>query len=312
MLLRTWIMVHPHDAATLRDGLIAHGLLIPTGVPGVAGRGAVFEDVLARFDALVTRRMGDAGLAAEVVSYPPVLARRVLEQVDYLGSFPQLAGTVHSFRGGERDAKQLAARIQAGDAWGAEMTMTDVALTPAVCYPLYPAMAGDLPEHGRLITMNAWAFRHEPSAEPTRMQAFRVRELVRAGTPDAVIAWRDAWVERGRDLLISLGLPARAELAADPFFGRGGKVLQDGQRAQRLKLEVVIPVLSEEAPTAVCSFNYHVDKFGSLFGIRCGGATAHTACLGFGLERCAIALFRHHGFVPAEWPAAVRAQLWPS
>ena len=51
---------------------------------------------------------------------------------------------------------------------------------------------------------------------------------------------------------------------------------------------------------------------GVLFGIQTpDGETAHTACLGFGLERNVMALFRHHGFDPKEWPADVRKRLWP-
>jgi len=73
-----------------------------------------------------------------------------------------------------------------------------------------------------------------------------------------------------------------------------------------------VPVISLENPTACCSFNYHTDKFAQVFGIHTAeGQVAHTACLGFGLERCVMALFRHHGFEPKEWPAPVRAKLWP-
>jgi seryl-tRNA synthetase len=71
-------------------------------------------------------------------------------------------------------------------------------------------------------------------------------------------------------------------------------------------------VISLEKPTAICSFNWHQDHFSSKFGIRdAEGATAHTACLGFGLERVALALVKAHGFDPQAWPQDVRAQLWP-
>jgi hypothetical protein len=40
-----------------------------------------------------------------------------------------------------------------------------------------------------------------------------------------------------------------------------------------------------------------------------GGGEAHTACLGFGLERIALALFRTHGIERAQWPAAVEEAL---
>jgi seryl-tRNA synthetase len=113
-------------------------------------------------------------------------------------------------------------------------------------------------------------------------------------------------------ILAALQLPARAELAADPFFGRGGKILAAGQIEQQLKFEVLVPVVSDEHSTACCSFNYHQDKFGSAFDIRLpGGDIAHSACLGFGLERIAMALFRTHGFDSEAWPSAVRGLLWP-
>ena len=178
-------------------------------------------------------------------------------------------------------------------------------MNPAACYPVYPSFSGTLPQDGRLVSMLNWVYRHEPSAEPTRMQSFRVREFVRAGTPAQVLEWRDLWLQRGLTLLTSLGLAARPEVAADPFFGRGGKLLALNQKEQQLKFEVVVPVISAEEPTAVCSFNFHQEHFATTFGIRnADGQTANTACLGFGLERIVMALFQAHGFEPGQWPTA--------
>jgi seryl-tRNA synthetase len=190
--------------------------------------------------------------------------------------------------------------------------MTGVALNPAACYPVYPSFTGVVPEQGALVTMLNWVFRNEPSPEPTRMQSFRVREFVRVGTPDQVVAWRDMWLQRGLTLLKSLGLPAESDVANDPFFGRGGRMLAANQREQKLKFEVLVPVISKEKPTAVCSFNYHQEHFGQAFEIKTpDGAVANTACLGFGLERVVMALFQTHGFDPGAWPTAVRERLWP-
>jgi seryl-tRNA synthetase len=73
-----------------------------------------------------------------------------------------------------------------------------------------------------------------------------------------------------------------------------------------------VPVISAEHPTAVGSFNVHHDKFGAMFDIRSDdGAVAHTACIGYGLERVTMALFRTHGLETGDWPADVRARLWP-
>ena len=303
-------MADDYSSQSLHEALVSHGLILPSGVPGVVGRGAVFEDVLQRFNDLVTRTAKDDG--AEVMHFPPTIERRLIEKSGYLKSFPHLAGTVFCFCGSDVQHRELLEHVQEGKPWGAFQTMSDVALTPSVCYPLYQHLAGQLPAGGRLVDLLGWVFRHEPSPEPTRLQSFRMREFVRAGTPDQVIEWRNRWHERGHALLLGLGLPATSETAADPFFGRGGKMLAANQREQKLKFEVVVPVISSDKPTAVCSFNYHQDHFGQTYGIRTAdGEIAHSACLGFGMERVTMALFRHHGFVPAQWPRQVRDQLWP-
>jgi seryl-tRNA synthetase len=303
-------MASQFSSQDLYDGLVRHKLIIPVGVPGAFGRGAVFEDVLARFNALITRLAENDG--AEVMAFPPILDRQVFEKSEYLDSFPHLAGTVFSFFGTDLQHKELSQRIHDKQPWDDLQKMTSVVLTPAACYPVYPSFTGTVPLEGRLVDMQNWVFRHEPSPEPTRMQAFRVREFVRVGSPDAVIDWRNMWLKRGVELLLSLGLPAKSDVAADPFFGRGGRMLAASQREQKLKFEVLVPVISEDKPTAVCSFNYHQEHFGKIFEINTpDGAIAQTACLGFGMERVVMALFRTHGFVPTEWPKHVREQLWP-
>lgn len=304
-------MAEEFSAARLYEDLVRHKLIIPVGVPGIFGRGPVFEDVLRRFDLLISHIAEADG--AQVMAFPPTLDRRVLERSEFLDSFPQLAGSVFSFAGTDRDHADLREAVHAGLAWDRWQKMTDVVLTPAACYPVYPSFTGTIPEAGYLVDMQNWVFRNEPSAEPTRMQAFRVREFVRVGTPDVVVDWRNMWLERGLQLLQSLGLPARSDVATDPFFGRGGRMLAANQKEQKLKFEVVVPVISAEKPTALCSFNYHQEHFGKLFAIETQeGKPAQSACLGFGLERCVMALFKTHGMVPSQWPGAVRDRLWPA
>jgi seryl-tRNA synthetase len=302
-------MATEFSSQKLYDDLVSHRLIIPVGVPGIFGRGAVFEDVLRRFDSLISRIAAADG--AEVMAFPPTLDRKVFEKSEFLDSFPQLAGSVFSFGGTDKEHALLRDAVHAGHSWAEWQKMTDVVLTPAACYPVYPSFTGTIPEKGHLVDMQNWVFRHEPSPEPTRMQAFRVREFVRVGTADVVVEWRDMWLKRGVELLQSLGLPAKSDVANDPFFGRGGRLLAVNQKEQKLKFEVLIPVISEEKPTAVCSFNYHQEHFGKIFEIRThAGDLAQTACLGFGLERCVMALFKTHGMVPSEWPKGVREKLW--
>ena len=298
------------DIETFYSGLVAHGLIIPTGIQGGYGRGKEFEAILRGFNDLVTRIAAPDN--AEEMMFPPILARALIEKVGYMDSFPQLAGSVHSFFGNDAKARELSERVHAGDRWEDLLDITEVMLTPAACYPVYPTFTGLLPDGGRLVTVLNWVYRHEPSDEPTRLQAFRMREFIRVGKPDDVLAWRDAWLLRGLDLLRGLGLAVQSDVASDPFFGRVGKMLAANQVDQRLKFEILVPVISLEKPTAICSFNWHQEHFSAKFGIRNADASvAHTACLGFGLERVTLALIKTHGFDSKAWPSEVRAQLWP-
>jgi seryl-tRNA synthetase len=87
-------------------------------------------------------------------------------------------------------------------------------------------------------------------------------------------------------------------------------MLASSQREQALKFELVAPIESAERPTACVSCNYHQDVFARAYDIRSAdGSVAHSACVGFGLERITLALFRHHGLDTGAWPSRVRAAL---
>src|SRR5207237_590245 len=197
--------------------------------------------------------------APERMSFPPVIPRHDLEEVDYLKSFPHLSGSIFGFAGAEQDAIEQQRRASLHEDWSEFQSMTDLVLTPAACYPVYPAIAsrGRLPAGG--VTVDAgstYVFRREPSQDPARLQMFYQRELVRIGEPDTVRAWRDAWRERALKLLGGIGLEVELDVATDPFFGRGGRMLAASQRAQQLKFEVLTKIAGPE-PTALASFNYH-------------------------------------------------------
>jgi seryl-tRNA synthetase len=292
-----------------RNDLLDAGLLLGSGVQGVYGLSGQFEGVIEAFERYVSKQ-GKA-LNPEVMRFPPVLNRQTYLSTDHIETMPDLMGSIHTFKGSQRDHLTMVQQKEDGEDWTRSLEPTQVMMAPAACYPLYPTAANTvLPEEGRLVDLRAFVFRHEPSPDPARMQIFRQREFVRLGTPEQARAHRDYWLDKGQEMLKAVGLDVKAEIANDPFFGRGGRVMAATQQEQELKFEIVAEVASGEKLTAISSSNCHLDHFGKEFNIKTAdGKDAHTACIGFGLERIALALFKKHGLSTEQWPADVKAVL---
>ncbi|MGO9964696.1 MAG: amino acid--[acyl-carrier-protein] ligase [Acidimicrobiales bacterium] len=292
-----------------RSALLASGLLVETGVDGLYGRSGTFEKVVRGIDDLVTAAGADQD--ASVLHFPAVMPRPVLERTGYPRSFPNLLGSVSVFDGGDEEHVELLERLTHGGTWVELLTPSDVSLCSAGCHPLYPLCSGRLPAGGRRFEVFGQCFRHEPSLDPARMQAFRMHEFVYLGDPDGAVAHRDLWLGRSADLLSGLGLKVETVVANDPFFGRTGRMLALNQRTDTLKYEITCAIHPDSEPTAISSCNYHLDHFGTGFEIESDdGSIAHTACVGFGVERITLALLGTHGLDPDRWPVAVRSRLW--
>jgi len=288
---------------------IAEALLLPTGIDGLYARTALYENIVDGLSALITRC---AEPGTEVLRFPPVMSRRQLEKSGYLKSFPHLLGCVSCLNGAEADIRASVERHEAGEDWTAGLAAADLVLSPAACYPVYPLVAsrGHVPAQGLLFDVACDCFRREPSKMLDRLQSFRMREFVRIGTPEQVDAFRRGWMARAPEFADKLGLSYRIDHASDPFFGRGGKLMAMSQIEQALKFELLVPVHSAEQPTACMSFNYHRDHFGTTWNLQAkSGATSHTGCVAFGIDRLALALFATHGLELSAWPATTRAAL---
>ncbi len=288
---------------------IAEALLLPTGIDGVYARTALFEEVVNGVSMLISRyREPDT----EVLRFPPVMSRRQLEKSGYLKSFPHFLGCVSCLAGTETDIRSSVERCEAGEDWTGALTAADLVLSPAACYPVYPLVAsrGNVSAGGLIFDVACDCFRREPSKMLDRLQSFRMREYVCVGSPEQIQDFRARWMKRAEGFAGQLGLPYRIEHASDPFFGRGGKLMAINQVEQELKFELLVPVHSEEQPTACMSFNYHRDHFGAAWNLRtASGAIAHTGCVAFGIDRLALALFAAHGVELPQWPTRVRQAL---
>lgn len=291
--------------------LIAAGLLVETGVSGLYGRSGVFEDIVDGIDRVVVA--AGPGRAATRLRFPPVFPRTSFERTDYIASFPHLTGAINTFAGSNAEHAELLAARARGEAWDPWLEPADTVLVSAACHPAYARYSGTLRDGGELLDVYGYCFRHEPAVDPARMQAFRMHEFVRIGTADNAARHRVSWIERGLEVLADLGLAATAEVANDPFFGRAGRMLAANQRHENLKTELTVRLYGDLGDgTAVVSCNCHQDHFGDTFGITTAdGEVAHSACVGFGMERIALALLRTHGFDPERWPAAVKDRMFP-
>jgi seryl-tRNA synthetase len=288
---------------------LAEALLLPSGIEGVYARTAVFEDVVTRLAAFISRHREPG---TEVLRFPPVMSRRQLERSGYLKSFPHFLGCICCLGGSEADVRGTVERFEAGEEWTDALSAADLVLTPAACYPVYPIVAsrGEMPAEGLLFDVASDCFRREPSRDLDRLQSFRMREYVCVGTPEQIGDFRERWMVRAQELAKLLGLPYRIDQASDAFFGRGGKLMAMSQIEQALKFELLVPVRSAAQPTACMSFNYHRDHFGTAWNLHNkAGAVMHTGCVAFGMDRLALALFATHGLETANWPEATRQAL---
>jgi len=301
----------PEAIAAADDPLapIAKELFRPLGIDGVYGRTALYEGVIERLAAFISRQRDPR---AEVLRFPPVMSRRQLEKSGYLKSFPNLLGCVCALHGSESAIRSAADLHESGGDWTSGLAASDLVLSPAACYPLYPIVAarGRIPEGGLLFDVAADCFRREPSQSLDRLQSFRMREYVRIGPPDEITAFREAWMQRARGLADQLALPYTVDVANDPFFGRVGQIMAVSQLQQSLKFELLIRYHRTAKPTACMSFNYHREHFGQVWGLQDSrNELAHTGCVAFGMDRLAVALFANHGLELALWPASARAAL---
>jgi len=296
------------NAQDFTRSLLEAGLLEEGGVAGVYHRSFEFENIIRGVENYVSSAGGNEKRRQLFCS--PVMARSTFEKCGFLTSFPDLIGTISSFAGSEVDLPMLRERVENGGNWADLLTPTQVAMCSAACQNVYPLLVGrPIPPHGLVYEVQAQCFRHEPSDDLARMLSFRQHEFVYIGTEHDAREHAELLGNRFCDLLDGLEITYEVVAANDPFFGRVGRLLAESQRQKSLKYEFVAPIMSE-VPHSIGSANFHEDHFGASFGLTMfDGSVAHSSCVGFGLERVALALLFRHGVNIANWPTEIQKRL---
>ncbi len=120
----------PEIASQPADPLdhLADVLFHKMGADGVYARTALYEDMVERLAALITRHREPN---TEVMRFPPVMNRGQLEKSGYLKSFPNLLGCVCGLHGTEREINSAVSRFDAGGDWTTSLSPADLVLSPA-------------------------------------------------------------------------------------------------------------------------------------------------------------------------------------
>ena len=271
--------------------------------PGLIGlRGAthaLFRAIERRVAAIALSETDDEWLV------PAALPLETLARADYFASFPQWLTIASHLTDDVRVLERVASDADPAFAARTAVVPAKAALSPAICYHTYAALAGTSVGRERLMTAQGTCWRHEGERlmPLERGWAFTMREIVCLGTAEATEAFRRRGMRHASALASALGLDGRIAPASDPFFAptaRGKALLQ---RVKALKHEMVLPIAGEHG-IAAASFNHHETFFGGAFDIRLDdGSPASTACVAFGIERWLLAVLAAHGPDSRDWPS---------
>ncbi len=294
----------PHPA------LLASGQLFEYG-PGRYGLGPMLVRLVELFqrdvDGLAT------GFASQPRQFPALIGADLLDRCKYIKSFPQSLNLVAHLRPDSESIRRFAQRASwDGQRLGvADDSLADyrVLLSPSVCFHCYAWLAGQSLPTAQAFTATGKCFRYESGNMRglERLWDFTMREVIWVGDEEFVLGSRRAAVDRAAELLDRWGLAYEVKTATDPFFIDSYGMQARFQRAFDLKWEILapLPYRGPESRLAIGSLNFHQDFFGRVFDIRLGGEPARTGCLGFGLERVALAFLAQHGTEPSRWPRPV-------
>ena len=260
------------------------------------------------------RRLRDlavARLGGVEYRYPTLIRTDVLSRCGYLGSFPQHLMFVTRLHTDVDVYEQFVREVRDAGATAEILNHcrnADYSLPPTMCFHTYHQLAGTtIPAGGQTFTACGKSFRFESRYRRglERLWDFTIRETVFVGLEDYVLDCRDSFLEAAVELVQELDMAGRCEVASDPFFLGDSAVKAWAQRMHELKYELILSV-GGGREVSVGSFNFHERFFGEAFGILDGDSSpTHTACVGFGLERFALAFVARHGLDPAVWPVEV-------
>jgi hypothetical protein len=249
--------------------------------------------------------------SAETRQFPTLIAAEVLDRCKYLGAFPHSVSVVLHLRE-DLDAIQNFARTARWDGHALVCDAKDFSpvqclLSPTICFHCFGWLQDTCQPEPKAFTAVGKCFRYESRNLNglERLWDFTMREIIFVGAREYVLEQRQRTIDQCIELLQEWDLTYKIKSATDAFF-LDESSMATFQLAFDLKYEVQAPLPYQRKTVAIGSFNFHQDLFGRSMNISTANREpANTGCVGFGIERLALAFLAQHGLDAKRWPSAV-------
>lgn len=251
----------------------------------------------------------------EEIFVPNLVGLDTLETSGYINTFPHLVNFVSHLP--ERISAARDFRTGSNNDGLAEtldeqqpLATPDAACTASVCHHFYHMLEGQTLDSSERVAMakgHCYRFEGKPLNGMKRLREFSMREVMFAGTKEAVMKRRQQSLETLRNLLEFCDLHFAIATASDPFILDETQKKKLFQSSFDLKYEALATLPGETTQLAIGSVNYHMDHFGKAFSIRTQSEEpAHCCCMAFGLDRWCYAICAQHGLEIDRWPANLK------
>lgn len=252
-------------------------------------------------------------------AYPAVIHLTTLDKTNHFTSFPEHLHFLSHLRDDLDVIESFSQSVREAGGWRPEAPLDTTrqfakpafAMNPSTCYHCYEGLQGESLEGDGLIrTAISKCHRYEAKnhSDFGRLLDFSMREIIFVGKPEFVREMRMKAVELLKALAAEWELDCIIENANDPFFTNDFQVKASFQRNQEMKYEMRLTIPYLNKTIACSSVNFHSTAFGSAFDIKLGKRPATTGCVGFGIERWALAFLAQFGPREENWPRAFREQ----
>jgi len=197
-----------------------------------------------------------------------------------------------------------------------QWSAVDLVNNPSTCYHCYAAYRDSILPENTAITAITKCHRFEAANHQDfgRLLEFSLREVIFLGKPDYVRSTREQCLNMVETLAEEWALYGELVQANDPFFTNDFSAKAGHQQRMAMKYEYRMNIPGQDKKLSILSSNVHGVSFSKTFNIKHTRSPLHTGCLGFGIERMALAIVAQHGLEAKDWPnsLATRFNEWSS